>query len=451
METYVTLYLAIPFYVIYFICYTVTGEYIRKIFKERCLLHVFTVSGLIYGTFIFLHHIYVTDFHNVLSINDSLNCSCSIVQTYPFILFIPFIFTSIIFNKTLNFYRTETLLTYSVLIIWIYISTVFIYIIYRLFISRLTDVIILLVPIFIFILFFALYRVYLLTWKRKNAEIMEFILFIIISLLLIMIFSFLSNRLTYIHEKLMVIDEDSLKNALKIEFIRDRYTLYSHLLGCRVKKGYILAKDGKYDEAIKAFNNSEDGWIITGSLLVDNCKYDEAIRHYDKAIDINPECIRAYQKKGELLVKHGKYDEAIRCYDSALHIKPYYISIFLDKAEILINQGRYNEAIKCCDSALKVSPQHLRAWAIKGNILFSNGRYEEAIKCYYNVIDLHTIHDEWNCNCFPLTDDEYDEIIENKEEALKIIKRKNKNYQAKPEIFSIIKFYLYNPHYMYKF
>jgi tetratricopeptide (TPR) repeat protein len=463
IEAYITLYLTIPFYVIYFICYTITGDYIRRKFKEKFLLHFFIITGLIYGTFIFLHSLSLTDSHSVFSLNDCLKYIIPPFENYPFLFVVPFTVPSIIFYKKLTHPMTKKLLKYVVLIIWIYGSTCFIYIIYRLLISRLTDVIILFVPMFIFFLFFALYRVFLLTWKRKDAEIIEFIIFIIISLLTIMTFSFLSHKLTSMarHEKLLIEENrneqkiECIDNALNIEFISNRDIVYIDLWSHIGNKGYLLARDGKYEESIKfynkAFKNSpETGWIITGNFLAGNGKYDDAIRHYNKAIEINTDCIRAYLRKGEILVKQGKYDEAIRCYDSALNIKPYYISILLDKGEILIKQGRYNEAIKCYDNALDITPQCLQAWGEKGNILFSHGKYEEAIKCYDNAIELHKNYNEWNCNFFSISDDEYDEIIKNREEALKIIRGKNKDYNSKSETFLVIRFSLYRSP-LYKF
>ncbi len=53
-------------------------------------------------------------------------------------------------------------------------------------------------------------------------------------------------------------------------------------------------------------------------------RYDEAIRYYDKALEIDPEYVYAWNGKGCALDYLRRYDEAIRCYDKALEIGPKY-------------------------------------------------------------------------------------------------------------------------------
>ncbi len=56
-------------------------------------------------------------------------------------------------------------------------------------------------------------------------------------------------------------------------------------------------------------------WNDKGNVLVDQGKYDEAIKAYDRAIEINPQLAEVWNNKGLALYHQGKYSEAIQAYD----------------------------------------------------------------------------------------------------------------------------------------
>ncbi|HON37088.1 MAG TPA: tetratricopeptide repeat protein, partial [Methanothrix sp.] len=61
-------------------------------------------------------------------------------------------------------------------------------------------------------------------------------------------------------------------------------------------------------------------WYNKGIDLDSQGKYDEAIQAYDKAIEIDPQYTEAWSNKGVTLAEQGKYDEAIQAYDKAIEI-----------------------------------------------------------------------------------------------------------------------------------
>jgi len=50
-----------------------------------------------------------------------------------------------------------------------------------------------------------------------------------------------------------------------------------------------------------------------------------AIKHFSKAVEINPNFELAYLNLGVALSRQGKIDEAIRSYTRALQLKPDYV------------------------------------------------------------------------------------------------------------------------------
>jgi tetratricopeptide (TPR) repeat protein len=186
-------------------------------------------------------------------------------------------------------------------------------------------------------------------------------------------------------------------------------------------KGVALSDQGKYNEAIKAYNeairlnpNLAVAWYNKATILGrDLGKYDEAIKAYDEAIRLDPNyfAVAAWYNKGITLGIQGKYDEAIKCYEEAIRLDPNLEAAWINKGNALDAQGKYDEAIKAHDEAIRLDPNDAAAWIGKGNALlnqgtyndikvssafpsnfwqeiYAQGKYDEAIKCYDEAIRL---------------------------------------------------------------
>ena len=101
----------------------------------------------------------------------------------------------------------------------------------------------------------------------------------------------------------------------------------THRIQCLGWKRWLLAKLGKYDEAIKAYDkaieiNPQDSkaWYGKGAVLGLSSKYNEAIKAFDKAIEINPQDSMSWDGKGFALNKLSKSNEAIKAHEKAIEI-----------------------------------------------------------------------------------------------------------------------------------
>jgi tetratricopeptide (TPR) repeat protein len=160
-------------------------------------------------------------------------------------------------------------------------------------------------------------------------------------------------------------------------------------------KGYALSSQGKYDEAIKAYDEairidpkSFAAWTNKGDALNAQGKYDEAIKTYDEAIKLDPNIAIAWNNKGTALSNQGNYDEAIKAIDEAIRLDPKSAMAWNNKGTALSNQGNYDEAIKAIDVAIRLDPNLAIAWNSRGNVLNAQGKYDEAIKAIDEAVKL---------------------------------------------------------------
>jgi tetratricopeptide (TPR) repeat protein len=101
-------------------------------------------------------------------------------------------------------------------------------------------------------------------------------------------------------------------------------------------------------------------------------KYDEALQAFDKAIEINPQLAEAWVAKGVVLMAQGKYDEAIQAYDKAIEIDPQDVNVWNNKGVALNDLGKHNEAIQAYDKAIELDSNDALTWNNKGVALIGH-------------------------------------------------------------------------------
>jgi tetratricopeptide (TPR) repeat protein len=81
---------------------------------------------------------------------------------------------------------------------------------------------------------------------------------------------------------------------------------------------------------------SKNELILKEIILLGNEHYYKnehvvAIKHYDRALEIEPDNVEAWTNKGVVIGNMGKYNEAIECYDRVLEIEPNYVESWNNK------------------------------------------------------------------------------------------------------------------------
>jgi tetratricopeptide (TPR) repeat protein len=140
---------------------------------------------------------------------------------------------------------------------------------------------------------------------------------------------------------------------------------------------FNLLAGGEYDAEVQTG---------LGNELLRAGKVSGALRHYQKALGINPDCAGAHESLGAALVQLGRVPEAIAQYQQALRIKPGYTEAHLSLGSALVTQGRVSEAITHYEEALRINPDYPDAHESLGNVLMQLDRLPEAIVHYEQAL-----------------------------------------------------------------
>jgi tetratricopeptide (TPR) repeat protein len=132
--------------------------------------------------------------------------------------------------------------------------------------------------------------------------------------------------------------------------------------------------------------------------LLQKGKVDEAIAHYQKVLQIKPDCAQAHYDLAIALRQIGKVDDSIAQYQNALQIYPDYAEAHNNLAEALLQKGRADEAITQYQKILQIKPDNAKAHFNLAIALRQKGRVDEAIAQYQNALQINPDYAEAHNN-----------------------------------------------------
>ena len=127
-----------------------------------------------------------------------------------------------------------------------------------------------------------------------------------------------------------------------------------------LEQGRIEYESRDYQKAIgyleKAVAESEDkevhkkhlqlAHIYLGRSLDGLRKYDESVRHFDKAIEIDPRFHLAWYNKGCSLMDQNAYEKALKHFDKALELSPRFQEAVARKGDAYLLAGNLEKALE---------------------------------------------------------------------------------------------------------
>ncbi|HLX18118.1 MAG TPA: tetratricopeptide repeat-containing glycosyltransferase family protein [Bradyrhizobium sp.] len=159
--------------------------------------------------------------------------------------------------------------------------------------------------------------------------------------------------------------------------------------------GTVLAKLGRYEEALKAFDKAvqlnpldADLWRNLGNVLVDMERPADAILSFQHALKLNPRHWDAAGKAGRLLFERQRFEEALACFDLCDDLQPNDSQTLHCRALVLHKLRRLEEALADNERALALDPANADTLSNIGNVLRTLGRNEEALSWFDRSLEL---------------------------------------------------------------
>jgi tetratricopeptide (TPR) repeat protein len=119
-----------------------------------------------------------------------------------------------------------------------------------------------------------------------------------------------------------------------------------------------------------------------GLGLYGDGKYYEAIKAFDEAIRLDPEYLNAWLNRGNALYKLDNHTDAIQSYDEAIKLGADLAYVLCKNGDALRTQGKYDDAIKYYDEAIKQDQNDTNALHAKGLALDRLNKHDEAIRSF---------------------------------------------------------------------
>lgn len=136
------------------------------------------------------------------------------------------------------------------------------------------------------------------------------------------------------------------------------------------------------------FDDIYYNYLFIGGIYLQTDCYDKVIYYCEKAIDMNPNDIRAYLLIGDAYFSKRNYEKTIYYYKEAINIAPTYdVDIYLYVAAAYYNQQNYDEALLYSKRAIKLDSINIGAHLLIGDVYSQKGYDKDASVHYQKVID----------------------------------------------------------------
>ncbi|NMF60513.1 tetratricopeptide repeat protein [Pseudanabaena yagii] len=175
-----------------------------------------------------------------------------------------------------------------------------------------------------------------------------------------------------------------------------------------------------FDKAIELNPNYVKAWFNRGIAKGNLKRHKEAIADFDKVIELNPNHVKGWVNRGTAKGNLQRYEESISDYDKAIQINPNYAEAWSFQGGMKENLQRYEEAIADYDKAIELNPNYAEAWSFRGDAKENLQRYEEAIADHDKAIELNpNFAQAWSKRGIALTRlGKYDQALEHFNHAM---------------------------------
>lgn len=116
--------------------------------------------------------------------------------------------------------------------------------------------------------------------------------------------------------------------------------------------------------------------------------FDEAIAAWEKAIELEPTMINAYEKLGKAYYTLGRFDKAAEIYRRELELKPEDPMIYHSLGVVYRMNEQFEDAVKMQMNALSLNPKLANAYNELGLTYCKQKKLDEAIDAHKRALEL---------------------------------------------------------------
>ena len=113
-----------------------------------------------------------------------------------------------------------------------------------------------------------------------------------------------------------------------------------------------------------------------------------ALQDFDRAVDWNPKCWKAFLNRGVAWCEKQDYEKAHQDFSEVIEQQPDSLDAWFNRAEVNYERQAYEAALADYDHVLKQSPSDLQATTGRAHTLCQLRRWDEALVEYNVVIEL---------------------------------------------------------------
>lgn len=199
-------------------------------------------------------------------------------------------------------------------------------------------------------------------------------------------------------ESVKAFDKGNFKDCLEQFFkaIHNRYDIEKPLIQrfIRKKLGIInkLREENKQlKERLHAQRKQLEKYAHEYYLLGNQCitqahDVNAALANFNKAIELNPEYVDAWVRKGVTLYDSYQIDEARGCFNHAIKLNPNSFKAVYNRGKLFYFNGDYEEALNDFNRATSLKPEHAEAHRFFGEALEKTGDFDSAL-IQFNIAD----------------------------------------------------------------
>jgi tetratricopeptide (TPR) repeat protein len=159
-------------------------------------------------------------------------------------------------------------------------------------------------------------------------------------------------------------------------------------------RGNRLAREGRYEEAIAAFEEALE--LLSDSRIHNNLakvymnlgQNDRALLQLRESLKVNPYNFEVLNNLAYVLSETGSLDEAREHLDSAIRVYPQQPRSFYNRGMLSFQLGDHSSAITDFDEALRLSPGYSIAYSGRGMVFHAVGDHTRALSDFDTAIRL---------------------------------------------------------------